>query len=162
MFVPKNKNKRICIFDNPPKNDHTYYKYTSQYNIYKKDYVMKFLKDILILTKGLKNIEIFLKIKRNNKTTHKNYIKYVEAQKKIYPNLKIFNFDTSAQSLILNSDLSISIPFSSTAVIASSLKVKSVYYDPSNKLDSRVNVFKNIELINNKKDLSKCIKKFLN
>jgi polysaccharide biosynthesis PFTS motif protein len=162
IFLPKNKNKRLSIFDNTPRNDHTYYKYNSQYNIYKKDYVIKFLNDILTLTKGFKNIEVFLKIKRNNTTTDKNYTKYIEAQKKIHPNLKIFDFDTSAQSLILNSDLSISIPFASTAVIANSLKVKSVYYDPSNKLNSSVNVFKDIELINNKKALSKCVKKFLN
>jgi polysaccharide biosynthesis PFTS motif protein len=162
IFLPKNKNKRLSIFDNTPRNDHTYYKYHSQYNIYKKDYVIKFLNDILTLTKGFKNIEVFLKIKRNNTTTDKNYTKYIEAQKKIHPNLKIFHFDTSAQSLILNSDLSISIPFASTAVIANSLKVKSVYYDPSNKLNSSVNVFKDIELINNKKALSKCLKKFLN
>ena len=58
-------------------------------------------------------------------------------------------------------DLSISIPYTSTALIANSLNVKSIYYDPSGILPESSNNFKLINLINGKDNLEKCITKYL-
>ena len=161
IFLPKVNKKRLCIFDNPPKNDVHYFQLLNQYNIYNKDYCLSFINNILILTKKLKNTEVFLKVKRNNNTYDSSYLQYTKLLKKKFPNLKIFDQEISAQSLLLGSDLAISIPFTSTAVIANHFSSKSVFYDPSGQLKDKDNILKKIELINNKNTLHKCIKKYL-
>ena len=133
----------------------------NQYNIYNKDYCLSFINNILILTKKLKNTEVFLKVKRNNNTYDSSYLQYTKLLKKKFPNLKIFDQEISAQSLLLGSDLAISIPFTSTAAIANHFSSKSVFYDPSGQLKDKDNILKKIELINNKNTLHKCIKKYL-
>lgn len=122
---------------------------------------MSFLEDIMDLIKNYNHLEIYLKTKRNNKNIHPDYINYFTKLNEEYSNLKIIDGSISAQSIINNSDLSISIPYTSTALISNSFSVKSIYYDPSGKLPKNSNNFKLIELINDKKKLEKCLIKFL-
>ena len=161
ILLPKSKPKKLCIFDVIPRNDLTYFKLNSQYNIYDLKYILSFLDDIIDVTKEYNNLEIYLKTKRNNKTTHPDYLNYLDEINKKNSRLKIVENNISAQSLMNGTDLSISIPYTSTALIANSLNVKSIYYDPSGILPESSNNFKLINLINGKDNLEKCITKYL-
>ena len=161
LIIPKIGLKRLCIFDNLVRDDYNYNQLHSQYNIYTLTYVLNFLKDIIELTNSCSTIDIVLKTKRSIKTVHPQYLSFIDNLKQNNTKISIINDRVSAQSLILNSDLVISIPYSSTAVIAKSFNIKSIFYDPSGKLNEKSNNYRDIELINDKKKLEQCLKKFL-
>lgn len=158
---PKNKLKRICIFDSFAVNDFTFFRLHSPYNIYDLKYCTSFLEDIMDLLKNYNHLEIYLKTKRSRKDIHPGYLNHLTKMTEEYSNLKIIGGSYSAQSLIKNSDLCISIPYTSTALISNSLSVKSIFYDPSGKLPKDSNNFKLIELINGKNKLEECLIKYL-
>lgn len=160
ISIIKSKNKRIIIFDIPPRNDFVYYNFMHVGNIYSYEYCSKFFEDVVsTIKKSFKQVEIFYKIKRDISSINSEYKnKFLNAQTKI-DGFKIFYDEVSAQSLIKACDASISIPFTSTVLIADYLKKPSVYYNPS-QVSLRSNFSENDNnLINNKPDLETWLNK---
>lgn len=157
--VLKNHNKKILIFDVPPRNDYIYYNYMHVGNIYTLEYCTNFFLDVTeSIDKIYPQAEIIYKVKRDIKTINQKYEKLVFNVSNKIENFKVFYNEISAQSLIKACDVSISIPFTSTALIADYLKKPSIYYHPSPKpLVSNFSQ-KNNDQINNKRDLETWLK----
>ncbi|MDC0944863.1 polysaccharide biosynthesis PFTS motif protein, partial [Candidatus Pelagibacter sp.] len=123
------KNKKIVtIFDVPPKNLFTKSQLVNSYNHYSFNFCSRFLNDILEVLKN-KNIIIIIKIKRDYQNIDLRYKNLILKLKKI-KNIKLFYDEISAESLVEKSNLTISSPFTSTALISKSLNKKSIYYNP--------------------------------
>lgn len=124
-----NQNKKIVtIFDVPPKNLFTISQLVNPYNHYNFNYCKTFLEDI-VYNPLLKNFIICVKIKRDYSGMDPRYRKLIKKIKQ-KDNVKIFYNETSVISLIKRSNFIISMPFTSTALIAKYFKKNSIYYNP--------------------------------
>ena len=130
---------------------------------YKTKIVLKFIQDIIELCEKISdklesNIEIYLKSKRQfYKEFHDPiYLSELEKLRKKHNIFNISSFEENIYNFTNNSNLSISIPYTSTAHVTSSLNIESLYYDPSGKLFREIN--DNIIFINNKNNLYELIK----
>ena len=123
-----NKKKIISIFDVSPFSDNNLKKNCPPEKYYNFENIKKFYETII---KSNSNYHMVFKIKRISKLTDLNYIKYIQSLKK-----KDFDIrdDICPFSLIKSSSKVISLPFSSPSIIAKTLKVESIFFDPSNKL----------------------------
>jgi len=149
--------KIITIFDVPPKKLFTISQLVNPYNHYSFNYCIKFLKDI-IYNPAIKNNNIFLKIKRdysNIDLRYRSFLKKISEKK----NVRIYYEEISATSLIKNSNLVISIPFTTPALIAKFFHKKSFYYDPYFPLKKSKFYPEGVEIVNSKKKLKIILEK---
>ena len=126
-------------------------------NIYRSNNCAKrFLLDVVSLVEDFQNIEIYFKTKRvlNSKYHSKTYIDLIETLKKI-ERLNLIDGGCSPFRLIKSTDLSISIPFTSTALIGKHMNKPSCFYDPLNILDKDDRASQNLEVVKGKK-IYKC------
>ena len=111
------------------------------------------MSDINLIAKDLK-AKVFIKRKRNTIYTSKGYLSFisnlVENEKWIEIDA---DFDAFSVSKYLNPNISINMPFTSTANVTLHYKIPSVYYDSLNQLESSKFSFLDIKLINNYKEL---------
>ena len=103
-----------------------------------------------------------LKRKRQIKTADQEYENYISSLKISNNKINIHYGDTSAQSLIKKADICISIPLTSTALIANYFNKPTAYYDPLQLVADSVYFPNNIKILKNKEDLKVWINKFLN
>lgn len=159
----KLKKADICIFDEPPLKLTDMIMAGLNDNIWTIKNSIKFLEDILEISKK-KNLVVCLKIKKKNSKLVKSYFRRIDQLSNKYSNLRILDYDIAPSRLIKLSKISISFPFSSTAVIAKFLKKKIIYYFPYNfpKFTKKTLITRNIPLIINKTNLEKFIDKTFN
>jgi len=155
------KKKTLTIFDVPPKRLEIYNLLNNSYNIYTFEYCQKFIIDIInSIPKNLyTRIEVILKLKKdydNISPKYKSLISSLVNSKKI----KLIK-DISPESVVEISDATISIPFTSTAIISFNRNKKTIYYDPSGKLKKNYSIEKRIKLISSKKNLQMWMTNFL-
>lgn len=115
----------------------------------------KFIDDICITFESDKYIILF-KVKRPlklNSIFDKTYIEYIESLTKSYKNIFLCHGDISAEKIIKLSNLCISIPFTSTAFIASMLNVESIFYDASGIIQLDDRNLQGVRLISGKDEL---------
>ena len=151
-IVSKKKN-RIIVFDvEPHKNINPKNSY------YNNEYCIGFLKDIINSFKEFKHIEIILKHKIRSKATIKKfdnkYSNFLIENDKYF---KIADREENLFSLINSSVLCINFPYTSTATIAKSLGVESIYFDTTNTLDTQEY---GIKIIKGGKELNKFVNSF--
>jgi polysaccharide biosynthesis PFTS motif protein len=121
-----------------------------EYN-YKVDIANQFLNDIqVVLAKN--NLTAVHKIKRMIKTTHKAYLKNIKLLKNESNYVEI-NPNIDALQVIQKSKACISMPFTSTAVIAKQEGKPSVYYDPSGMIPDGDKAAHGIPVLNGIKEL---------
>ena len=98
----------------------------------------------------------FFKIKRNIDSRYevKTYLETLNTLNR-ENNFHILDGDISAAYLIENSDITISYPFTSTAVIAKFKKKVSLFYDPSGKISKFDKASHNVPIISTKNELKK-------
>ena len=146
----------IAIFDVQPVRDSFYKVLGIDYDYYTVKNISQFILDILDLFDS-KDCIVVLKRKRDiGKLSHisyRNLIKKLSSN----PKFKIEDSNVSARLLIEKSNLVISMPYTSTAIIAKELGKPSVYYDPTNKLFYDTSKSHGIELLLGKKSLNKWI-----
>lgn len=107
---------------------------------------------------------ILFKVKRPlkyNSIFDKSYIEYIESLTKTYNNIFLCHGDISAEKIIKLSNLCISIPFTSTAFIASMLNVESIFYDGSGMVQLNDRNLQEIRLISGKNQLMEFKNQFL-
>jgi polysaccharide biosynthesis PFTS motif protein len=115
----------IAVFDVPP-SKFAIYMYSSEY--YNYNVVNQFLSDVqLVLNKN--NIGMVHKSKRTKKFEHKRYVRRIRQLSKELNFTKIYP-DVDALQVIQKTKACISMPFTSTAIIAKQEGRPSVYYDP--------------------------------
>lgn len=152
-----NQKKIISIFDITPRDPFYYALIGIKNNPYTLNYCMKFIKDIIEVTKKIDCI-IMIKNKRFTSMVDMRYLKFLSKIKKMNSNVCIINSTVSAQSLVSASKCVVSIPFSSPALISKRMQVPSVYYDPSSLLNNCPYQNSEVSLLKEKSTLGNWIK----
>lgn len=140
--------RSIAIFDVQPMDDIRYLEYAFYPDYYTAENCIDFLKDIIDI--GIKyNIKLLLKHKRDiGKIGNSAYHSFV--QSKVNSNsIELINSDISPFRIIPNVSAVISMPFTSTGIVAKDANVLSVYYDPTGSINSSNPCSRDIEIINN-------------
>lgn len=155
-FANVTKGKKVLsIFDIPPRRSSIREMYFYGDNYRTENTSIKFLEDINNVFGKKNNFVLLLKTKRiMDKEYSKKYKMFVQdfiSKKNVY----LLKPTTSASRIIVNSDLIISIPWTSTAFIGKFYNKKSFFYDPLETLDFRDRGKQNCELIQGKKNLQK-------
>ena len=131
-----NDHKIISLFNVQPLSYHNYIDHclSGIDDYYNYDNCIKFYSDIINLIKD-KKVILLIKEKRFNSDVDDEYIKYIN-KIKLLPFVKLIHHEFSPYKLINISDLIISIPYTSTALIADHLNKPSIYFDPTNLINS--------------------------
>jgi polysaccharide biosynthesis PFTS motif protein len=150
--IPKSYSRTIALFDIQPLRDLIFQQLGMDYEYYIPDVINKFLIDIVEVATSLNFTILYKKKKVLGRNTH---IKYTKLIKELLSckNLIHVNSEISAFKLIEKSDITISIPFTSTSLIASSMNKPTVYYDPTGLLWKEDPARHNIQIISNKQEL---------
>lgn len=136
---------------------------------YTQKNISLFYNDILksILNLNSHEIEVYIKFKRTATKYHSAFEKNIyNTLKASYSNIKLdfIHDNKDIVTLISDSDLIISLPYTSPSVLASFININSFFYDP-NFLLTKKDINNNscgIKIINDKKDLSNIINEKLN
>ena len=120
------------------------------YNYYTYKNIRLFYEKVLEYIAQNDDVIGLFKLKRYEKNFHINCIKSLidNLDFSTKNRLEFFDKDYSVFSIIKQSDLTISIPYTSTAYIAKKIGIKSYYFDPTGILDKKNIHFDNIPLIN--------------
>ena len=155
-FNPKDKNIRIAVFDVQPSLEGVYTAICPYELYYTSRNIIKFHEDILFVTNNLK-IPVILKNKRSvsKNLIPKNYLRLIN--KIDQENYQVIDVDYSAKSIMQNSNLTISIPFTSTNIIAKSHNLPSIYYDPVGVIQKDDRAAHGIKVVSGREELYKFI-----
>ncbi|MBN1636156.1 MAG: polysaccharide biosynthesis PFTS motif protein [Deltaproteobacteria bacterium] len=132
---------QIVVFDVTPIYDHiaTRMGIVSYYCC--NENVLRFIDDIVGVCQELEpmlgvRIRILMKHKRSftNGFHDQRYIDRIQVLEKTQARFDLVNYDENLFSLLESCDLSISIPYTSTAYISSHLMKPAIYFDPSQQL----------------------------
>ena len=153
--------KCISVFDVSPYNEDFYYTTFPVIDYRNYEIAVTFLKDIYEAAQTYK-IPIIYKSKRSfNKNHCERYINFIN-QFKMLPGVITVNPDVSPYRLIEKSTGSISIPFTSTAVIGKKMNKISIFYDPTSNLID-IDLFRqDICVVSGKNELTNWMKNLLN
>ena len=156
-FTLEKNNYYIGVFDVTPHESDISCTYLPESRYRNTQNSIKFLNDIHEIA-ILNNYVLLWKRKRRFSATHsKEYIKFsLEFEKR--RNVIVVDADVSAFKIIQLCKICISMPFTSTALIAKHYNIKSIYYDPTGELFNDDRGAQGIELIKNKKNLLNYIK----
>jgi len=136
----------VAVFDVFPRDSKIYITYGFDFEYYVPEVSIQFLDDIY-LTLSENNMIFAHKVKRRSNFFHEKYIEKLESLKvrehylEIDPMIAAFDIIEKAKACI-------SMPFTSTAIIAKSLGKPSIYYDPSGILMKDDKAAHGIEVIN--------------
>ena len=157
---PLIKFKYIAVFDVQPFRDSVYTTFGQPYEYYKFKTNKLFFEEIIKIVDEF-NLVMVYKRKRNIKakshTGYSNFLINLNSKK----NVMEIAPDVSPYHIIKNSILTISMPFTSTSLIAENLKIPNCYFDPIKFVDKTDRASHNIEIINNSKDLRSKISELL-
>jgi polysaccharide biosynthesis PFTS motif protein len=155
--LPVNTKKVISIFDITPFRLSRLIQLSEIDQYYTCKIIIQFLEDIKIICEKYGYI-IYYKGKRSTNLNifDKKYINWINNS--ISSNFIAINPDISAIRVIEASNASISIPFTSTALIGSNLGKPSVYYDPTDKIEKNDRASHGIEIISGKMELDNWVK----
>ena len=157
-----NKKKFILIFDVQPIKKHIYASLAPTVEYYSENQAIVFLNLIDELATHL-NINVLIKRKRNNPFTSKKYLnklsKFLSTDR-----WDEINPETDASYICANLApiASISVPFTSTAIISKSNKIPTVYLDHTGKLDKNFHSVKDIPLLSSKEELYNWLEVIIN
>lgn len=149
--MPIFKGLQIAVFDVTPFRSSFYCTLGIPEEFYTPDIVNKFLEDIVLLAE--RNYSILWKRKRNiGALAHPRYKSLVHRLDTL-KGVILIDSEISAVKVIEQSDIIISIPFTSTALIARSLGKASAYYDPTGMIVKNDVAGHGIPLLSNYKEL---------
>lgn len=160
----RTKEKVITIFDITPfAPDHLKMKIGwGGYNYFCYENIYAFMNDIMAEVKKFRqageSITVRLKPKRSYTPIH--HQEYISMLKRFESagELKILGPESDLFEVIQESDLILSIPFSSPPIIASHLKKKALLYDPTGVVVNNYKLSPGVEYSSGKVDLSKKLK----
>ena len=95
-----------------------------------------------------------------NKFDYKRNLKFNKWLKNQFNVIEVDN-NFAIEKIIYNSDISISMPFTSPSIIAKYLKKKSIYYDPTSLIDINDPNSSGVEIISGKDNLDKFFNNYL-
>jgi polysaccharide biosynthesis PFTS motif protein len=163
----KDPHIRIAVFDVTPLPDGTVV-FGSTRNYYCATTLRRFLLDILELARDLREahgreIVVVLKHKRQGIRGHHDfkYFDFVEDLRESTGILKLANPETNVFDLLATCDVSISMPYSSTAYVGAALKRAAIFYDPLSELVARYEDNEFVHFAAGRDELSALLKELL-
>ena len=162
----KQKRKKIAVFDiTPPFEKMSIINNITNLNYHTAKNIIKFLDDIYVCAENL-DFDILWKQRWDtiNYTHHKNKnihdASYIEYSKQFNLRKNVYKSHSyiAPLKLINICDLCISLPFTSTSLIADKFKKKSIFYDPVSILSSSDIALQGIKLISGSKELKLYLK----
>lgn len=159
--LPVMPSSYIAVFDVQPFRDAFYKSFGIPFDYYVPENCNQFLEDIYELLSE-KDITLVLKRKRSiGKLSHYKYRNVLEHLEK-KPNFISLAVDVRAQQIIENCKAVISMPFTSTALIAKQMGKPSVYYDPNSLIQKDDRGAHGIIVLSNKKELEDWLIELIN
>lgn len=149
--APVCKGRKVAVFDVTPFRRSFYCTLGNPEEFYTPDIVNKFLEDIVLLAE--RNYTILWKRKRNIGALAHPLYKSLVHRLDMLKNVVLIDSEISAVKIIEQSDFVISIPFTSTALIAHSLGKASAYYDPTGNIVKNDAAGHGIPLLSNYNEL---------
>jgi polysaccharide biosynthesis PFTS motif protein len=154
--MPICKGLKIAVFDITPYRNSFYYTLGLAQEFYTPHTVNKFLEDIVFLANG--NYSILWKRKRNVGASAHPLYRALVSQLDMLENLVLIDCEISAAKVIKQSDIVISMPFTSTALLARFMGKPTVYYDPKGITQKDDRAAHGIDIIIGKNELADWIK----
>jgi polysaccharide biosynthesis PFTS motif protein len=160
QFILPDSIEVISVFDVQPVRDSIYQFLGLPVEYYIPETSKQFLSDIHGVLKG-KGVKMILKRKRNiGKLVHSGYSNFLSKLAKSEYLLEA-DPDLSARRIIEKSTLVISMPFTSTAIIAKELGKPSIYYDPHGMIQKDDRAAHGIQVVSGYKELENWISQVL-
>jgi polysaccharide biosynthesis PFTS motif protein len=127
--LPALSSKAIAVFDVQPIRDSFYKSLGLEFDYYTPTTAIQFLSDIQVALTRCGNQFVFKRKRNIGRLGHPKYVQFIKKSTE-RPDFVEVDPDTSAVQVIKNCVAVISMPFTSTALIAKELGKPSVYYDP--------------------------------
>jgi len=158
---------KIAVFDITPMKEGQQVFGTLK-NYYSSRLMQQFVSDIVELCAELENkkkkkIQILLKHKRMPSAAHHNYayLDFLKGLERLNPNFKLIDHQTNIFGLLKECDLSIAVPYTSTAYVASCVSKHAIYYDAFGELTPIYEENEFVHFASNKQELKKLIQSHL-
>jgi polysaccharide biosynthesis PFTS motif protein len=150
------KNRSIAIFDVSPYRDSIYSTIGIPDTYYRSNNNIKFINDIIEIALKYK---YYIRIKQKRELRNSHELKYINFLKnlKLNSNIEFIEPNISAIDVIDSSKLVVSMPFTSTSIIANEYGYKSAYYDPTGQLLKNDPAAHGVILLSNKIELENWI-----
>jgi polysaccharide biosynthesis PFTS motif protein len=150
------KNRSIAIFDVSPYRDSIFSIVGAPDRYYRSENNINFINHIVEIARK-HNFLVKFKQKRDLKKAFElKYINFIK-EVKILPEVHFIDSNVSALDVIDSSDFTISMPFTSTSIIAKESGYKSCFYDPTGELFKNDPASHGVQLLSNKDELEKWI-----
>ncbi len=149
-YLPENS---VAVFDVQPHRDSRYQSLGLENNFFTPETMNRFLLDIYTAAEKNKVVMV-LKRKRNIGKLVNNRYQILIDRLKNSQNFVTIDSDVSAFRLIERTSVVISIPFTSTAIIAKEMGKVSIYYDPTGEIQKDDRAAHGIPLISGISELS--------
>lgn len=147
------KKKTIAVFDIAPMRKSYKAEIGSYIKYYTFDTIKQFYIDIINLADSM-GFQVICKSKRaTGNKHHKGYISFLESLKK-RDNWYVADPSINAERIISSCDFVISLPYTSTAILAKNLNIPSVYYHSPGELILQNRIQDDIALIQSYKALN--------
>lgn len=127
---------KVAVFDITPFSPGANSAFSAARNYYSARTITQFITDIVavcddIATADNTRVSILVKHKRGTSTRHDAlYIEYLERLLRDRPNVTLLPHDTDLFALLRDCDISVSVPYTSTAYLGAHLGRPALYYDP--------------------------------
>lgn len=135
--VPKNimPSKVLALFDVPPVRKSAYSSLAPEFDYYTYENGKKFIEDVVKAASKFNYIIAYKTKRPSSKISHKGYESFVRKLGLDNENFIMIDPSVAASSIIKNSELVISMPFTSTALLGKKWLKESIYYNPTSMLE---------------------------
>lgn len=158
--MPEFSGRGVAVFDITPTRSSFYRTLGMDFEYYVPNTCLSFLHDIQQVTSDAGYVMLWKrkrKLKNESSFAHPAYLTFAECLSEA-ENVIIVDPDISANRVIEASKLVISMPFTSTALIARELGKPSCYYDPTGLVQKDDRAAHGIEIISGPKELANWLK----
>lgn len=130
---------RISVFDVTPMTPASAHRFGLLFNYYSVENTIAFVRDILAVRDDLEErhrcrIEVLIKHKRTPTGIHdRAYLDWIRAMSES-GRIRLVPPDTNIYSMVSESIVAVTIPYSSPAYVAAALGIPSIFYDPTGTL----------------------------
>lgn len=158
--LPTINRTRIALFDVTPFRHSKFCGLGLDNLFYTPEVASRFIEDVLDLANAAKATVLWKRKRNVGKHAHPSYRKFAETLVEGEA-LRIIDPDLSAFRVVIESDMVISMPFTSTALIARSLGIPSVYYDPCGMVQRDDRAAHGIDVLIGREELEKWVNQLL-
>jgi polysaccharide biosynthesis PFTS motif protein len=155
--MPKFSGRGVAVFDVIPHRSSSYQTMGAEFEFYVPETCIKFLHDIQQIAKDAGYMMLWKRKRKIGSLAHPRY-RYISERLSECENVTIVDPDISAYRVIEASTCVVSMPFTSTALIARELGKPSCYYDPTGLIQKEDGAAHGIVIIRGVEELTRWLK----